>query len=172
MTAPATPGAFKFEEKTMHKFEQIDTGEPRHLEVLGQVADWSAESLSMKLYMLNELCQHPLGVAAFDESEDFHGYVAITEVNNIGQARSARIGAFTVAEAVRGNGVGRGLLSHLLEVAPESLPDINNYYAFVHNGSLKQFLDNGAVIVGSRTPLAKTGCNTIVNIDPARRLIY
>lgn len=154
----------------MHKFEQINTGEPRHLEALGQVADWSAENLSMKLYTFNELCQHPLGVAAFDESGEFHGYVAITEVSSIGQARSARIGAFTVAEAARGNGVGRGLLRHLLEAAPESLPDISNYYAFVHNGSLKQFLDNGAVIVGSRTPPVETGCNTIVNIDPARRL--
>jgi ribosomal protein S18 acetylase RimI-like enzyme len=153
-----------------HRFEQISIEEPRHTEALDQVADWSAESLSMKFYTVGELEQHLLGVAAFGENENFLGYVAVTEVSSLDHNKSARIGAFTVAESVRGNGVGRDLIKHLLDIVPESLPGIDNFYAFVHNGSLKPFLDNGAVIVGTRTPPAETGCNTIINIDSFKGL--
>jgi GNAT superfamily N-acetyltransferase len=155
------------EEKMKYKFEQFDLGNTVHTEAIEKVSEWSVECLTMKSYTAAELRQHPLGIVAFAEGTDeFLGHVAITEINGINQKKFARLGALAVDGAVQGNGIGSGLIGYAMKMAPGLLPELESYYAYVHPGSLKPFLENDAEIVGARVPAAPTGCNIIVSLSP------
>ena len=149
-----------------YEFEQLDKNNEKHVDTLKQVSAWSKDHETMKNYEESELSQHPLSIVAFDnQAKELAGHVAVTEISELNQKKIGRIGALAVAQAIQGNGVGTGLIRHLLKIAEKKLPEIDSYYAFVHPGSLKAFLDNGAQIVGPRVPEVSTGCNIIVSLD-------
>lgn len=147
------------------RFEKLEIADPGHLGAVDQVARWSIERPTMKPYTADELSHNPLGVVAFGGAGDLAGHVAITEIDQINGRQFGRIGALAVSEKAQGNGVSKDLIKHLLGLAAEELPDIDGFYAFVNSKSLGSFLSNGAEIVGRRSPLYPTGCNTIVSID-------
>lgn len=146
-------------------FERTDKNPGYQRGALRQISQWSAECKSMKFYEVEELERHPIGILAYDEEvNELLGHVAITEID---EDQRARLGALVVNKAYKRAGVASALIRHILEVAPEVLPHVSEYYAFVHSGSLNSFLENGAQITGRREPPAITGCNTIVSINPA-----
>lgn len=149
--------------------EQINE-DGSHRGALRQISEWSTQNSNMKFYEVEELERHPLGLLAFETHEDYTeqyllGHVAITEVSEINEQKFARIGALVVNKAYQSNGVATALVGKLLDAAPEALPNIDGYYAFVHPGSLKAFLSNGAEVIGSRDPAVATGCDIIVGIE-------
>lgn len=144
-------------------FERTDKNPTYQRGALEQVSRWSSKCSSMKFYEVEELERHPLGVLAFNEEvNELLGHAAITEIDG----QRARLGALVVNKLYQGHGVASALIRHILEVAPEALPEMNEFYAFVHPGSLNSFLENGAQILGKREPPAPTGCNTVVSIKP------
>ena len=147
-----------------YKFEQLSADVPAHCEAASQVAVWSIERPTMKIYTADEIRNHPLGVVAFDGTGDLAGHVAVTRVDEINGGQFGRIGALAVSEKDQGNGVSKDLIKHLLNLTLEELPEVGGLYAFANQKSLSPFLSNGAQIVGVRSPLIPTGCNTIVSI--------
>lgn len=64
-------------------------------------------------------------------------------------------------------GVGTGLLSKLVTIIGQEVPEVEACQANVHDAALSQFKNIGCTVIGPRAEPAETGCNTVVDVMPA-----
>ena len=156
------------------KLEKFDVEKHLHIADAINIARWSEdEAESMLPIAPEDILEHPYGVLAtgfIGPTIKTAGYIAVKELNPDGKV--GQIGAFVVNPKCRGQGLGLRLLDYALKWHRETLPDMEQLYAYSNQESLPLFMAKGGV-AKLREPPYKTNCvyevdlsQAIVDLDP------
>lgn len=133
------------------------------------IAKWTeAETESMLPITAQDICEHPYGVLAtgfIGPSIKAAGYIAIKEVSSDGKI--GQIGSFVVNPECRGQGLGLRLLDFALKWHKDTLPEVEQLFAYSNHESLPLFIAKGGFVSAMREPPYKTSCIYEVDLTPA-----
>ena len=148
-----------------YHFEKTDTTKLKHTMAAAYAGVWSIESRAMLPLSRDRLRNFPLSIFLFDDNKYTPplGHIGISQVEQ-GQAV---VGGFVVDPNHRGEGLGYTMLKNLLSTVDAEIPGIETCTSNVNTETVELFVRAGGVVAGSRTPLAITGCNTIIDLSSA-----
>lgn len=150
------------------KLEKFDKENYLHMADAINIAKWTeAETGSMLPITALDICENPYGVLAagfIGPTIKVAGYIAIKEVSSDGKI--GQIGMFVVNPECRGQGLGLRLLDYALKWHKDTLPEMEQLFAYSNHESLPLFIAKGGV-AKLREPPYKTSCIYEVNLSQA-----
>lgn len=150
------------------KLEKFDIEKHLHVADAINVARWTeVETESMLPVTPQNICEHPYGVLAtgfIGPTIKTAGYIAVKELSP--DCKVGQIGAFVVNPECRGQGLGARLLDFVLKWHKETLPEMEQLFAYSNHESLPLFIAKAGV-AKLREPPYKTNCIYEVDLSPA-----